>query len=112
LYPNLPSALRPVAHGPEVPTRIPQPTEILEDASTNSSDSGGDDAEFHCHTESQIPQLFTKSERCNKRFSITPGKSGTLRLQIERKEFVGSLNIYVLVKKLGAGVYELLFTGW
>jgi hypothetical protein len=33
LYPNLPSALRPVVHGPEVP--VPQPTEILEDASTN-----------------------------------------------------------------------------
>jgi hypothetical protein len=59
LYLNLPSALCPVVHGPEVP--VPQPTEILEDASTNSSDSGGDD-EFQCHTESQIPQLFTQSE--------------------------------------------------
>jgi hypothetical protein len=59
LYPNLPSALRPVGHGPEVP--VPQPTEILEDASTNSSDSGGDE-EFQCHTESQSPQLFTQSE--------------------------------------------------
>jgi hypothetical protein len=58
LYPNLPSALRPV-HGPEVP--VPQPTEILEDASTGSSDSGGVDEEFQCHTESQIPQLFTQS---------------------------------------------------
>jgi hypothetical protein len=35
--PKIPSALRPVAHGPEVP--VHQPTEILEDASTNSSDS-------------------------------------------------------------------------
>jgi hypothetical protein len=60
LYPNLPSALHPVVHGPEVP--VPQPTEILEDASTNSSDSGGDDEEFQCHTEIQSPQLFTKSE--------------------------------------------------
>jgi hypothetical protein len=39
LYPNFPSALRPVVHGPEVP--VPQPIEILEDASTNSYDSGG-----------------------------------------------------------------------
>jgi hypothetical protein len=31
LYPNPPSALRPVVHGPEVP--VPQPTELLEDAS-------------------------------------------------------------------------------
>jgi hypothetical protein len=60
LYPNFPSALRPVVHGPEVP--VPQPTEILEDASTNSSDSGGDIEEFQCHTESQNPQLFTQSE--------------------------------------------------
>jgi hypothetical protein len=37
LYPNLPSALRPVVHGPEVP--VPEPTEIL-GVSTNSSDSG------------------------------------------------------------------------
>jgi hypothetical protein len=50
LYLNLPSALRPVIHGPEVP--VPQPTKILEDASTNSSDSSGDDDEFQCHTES------------------------------------------------------------
>jgi hypothetical protein len=48
-YRNIPSALRPIVHGPEVP--VPQPTEILEDASTNSSDSGVDDAEFQCHTE-------------------------------------------------------------
>jgi hypothetical protein len=54
------SALRPVVHGPEVP--VPQPTEILEDASTDNSDSGGDDEEFQCHTESQSPQLFTQSE--------------------------------------------------
>jgi hypothetical protein len=57
LYPNLPSALRPVVHGPEVPV-----TRTSEDVSTNSSDSGGDDEEFQCHTESQIPQLFTQSE--------------------------------------------------
>jgi hypothetical protein len=44
LYLNLPSASRPVVHGPEVP--VPQPTEILEEASINSSDSGGDDKEF------------------------------------------------------------------
>jgi hypothetical protein len=60
MYPNLPSALRPFVHGPKVP--VPQPTEILEDASTNSSDSGEEDEEFQCHTESQSPQLFTQSE--------------------------------------------------
>jgi hypothetical protein len=60
LYPNLPSALRPVVHGPEVP--VPQPTEILGDASTSSSDSGGDDEELQCHRESQSPQMFTQSE--------------------------------------------------
>jgi hypothetical protein len=60
LYLNLPSALRPVVHGPEVP--VPQPTEIFKDGSTNSSDSGGGDEELQCHTESQSPQLFTQSE--------------------------------------------------
>jgi hypothetical protein len=60
LCPNFPSALRPVVHSPEVP--VPQPTEILKDAFTNSSDSGGDYEEFQCHTESQSPQLFTQSE--------------------------------------------------
>jgi hypothetical protein len=41
LYSNLPSALRPAVYDPEVP--VPQPTEILEDGFTNSSDSGGDE---------------------------------------------------------------------
>jgi hypothetical protein len=31
-------------------------------ASTDNSDSGGDDDEFQCQTESQNPQLFTQSE--------------------------------------------------
>jgi hypothetical protein len=57
LYLNLPAALHPLVHGPEV--SVAQPTEILEDASNNSSDSGGDDEEFQF---SQIPQLFTQSE--------------------------------------------------
>jgi hypothetical protein len=60
LYPNLPSALHPVVHGPELP--VFQTTEILEDDSTNSSDSGGDDEELQCHTDRQSPQLFTQSE--------------------------------------------------
>jgi hypothetical protein len=51
LYPNLPLVLRPVVRGPEVP--VTQSTEILEDASTNSCDSSGDDEEFQCHTERQ-----------------------------------------------------------
>jgi hypothetical protein len=59
-YRNISSALHPVVHGSEVP--VPQPTEILEGASTNSSDSGGDDEEFQCHSKSQSPQLLTQSE--------------------------------------------------
>jgi hypothetical protein len=60
LYSNFPSALRQVVRGPELP--VPQPIEILEYASTNSSDSGGDDKEFQFHTESQSPHLFTQSK--------------------------------------------------
>jgi hypothetical protein len=51
---NLPSASRPVIHGPEVPLPLPQPTEILKDASTISCDSGG---------VIQSPQLFTQSQQ-------------------------------------------------
>jgi hypothetical protein len=60
LYPNLSSALRPLLQGPDIP--VPQPTEILEYASNNSSDSGGDNKEFQCDIESQSAQLFTPSE--------------------------------------------------
>jgi hypothetical protein len=57
LYPNLPLALRPVVHGSQAP--VPQPTEILEDTSTDSNGSVVDDEEFQWHTKSQIPQLLT-----------------------------------------------------
>jgi hypothetical protein len=60
LYPNILSGLRPVVHGPELP--VAQSTEILEDAFSNSFDSGCDDEEFQSHTESLSPQLLTKSE--------------------------------------------------
>jgi hypothetical protein len=79
LYPNFPSALRPIVHGPEVP--VPQPTET-EDASSNSSDSGGDDEEFQCHTESQRPQLFTQSELNDLRRDVGLSKG--------KAEFLGS----------------------
>jgi hypothetical protein len=59
-YPNISSALRPVVNDPVVP--LPQPTETLEDASTNSSDSGRYDKEFQWDTESQSPQLYTYSK--------------------------------------------------
>jgi hypothetical protein len=39
-------------------------------------------------------------------------KSWTLRLQTERKEFVGSRNNCIVLQKQGTGVYKLLFTGW
>jgi hypothetical protein len=78
LYPNIPSALRPIVNGPEIP--VPQPTEILEDASTNSLDSGGDDEEFQCHTESQNPQLFTQSELNNVRRNLGLPKEKAERL--------------------------------
>jgi hypothetical protein len=76
LYPNYSSALHPFVHGPEVP--VPQPTEILEDAPTNSSDSGGDDEEFQC----QSPQLFTQSE--------PKDVIRDLGLPKEKAEFLGS----------------------
>jgi hypothetical protein len=96
LYPNPTSALHPVVHCPEVP--VPQPTEILEVASTNGSDSGGDDEKSQCHTESQSPQLFSPSELNNViDLGLPKVKLNSFKLQIERKESVGSWNIYLLI---------------
>lgn len=58
-YPNLPSALRPVPHSPEIP--VPLPPETLEDL-PDSHDSTSGDQEFECDTGSQAPKLFTQFE--------------------------------------------------
>jgi hypothetical protein len=38
---------------------------MLEETSSNSSDLGGDDEKFQCHTESQSPQMFSQPELNN-----------------------------------------------
>jgi hypothetical protein len=88
LYPNFPSASRPVVHGPQVP--VPQPTEILEDASTNSSVSGGDDEEFQCHTES--PQLFIQSELNDviRDLGLPKGKAEILGSRLREKNLLAA----------------------
>jgi hypothetical protein len=90
LYPNLPSALCPVFHGPELP--VPQPAEILEDSSTNSSDSGRDEEEFLCHTESQIPQLFTQSETKDvmRDLGLPTGKAELLGSRLKEKNLLAA----------------------
>jgi hypothetical protein len=60
---NNPSALHSFIHGPELP--VPKPTDILEGATSNTSDLDGDVEEFQCYTESQITQLFSQSELKN-----------------------------------------------
>jgi hypothetical protein len=92
LYPNLPSALRPAVYGPEVP--VPQPTEILENASTNSSDSGGDEKELQCDTESHSSQLFTHSEL-----------NDVIRLPKEKADLSGSRLKERILLALGTFMY-------
>lgn len=62
VYPNLPSALRPVAHGPDVP--VPSPPGNLEDihlSSESESSNSNDDVDFNSG-KSEEPQLFNQCE--------------------------------------------------
>ncbi|GBM67301.1 hypothetical protein AVEN_37081-1 [Araneus ventricosus] len=60
VYPNIPSAMRPVHHGPGIP--LPKPPEKLKDISSDSEeeDDGSDD-DFNA-AGSNDPQLFSQSE--------------------------------------------------
>jgi hypothetical protein len=58
-YRNLPSAIRPVPHGPRIP--VPVPPEILEDTPADSDKEGTDsDQDFQCDPCSTEPQRFFK----------------------------------------------------
>jgi hypothetical protein len=58
-YPNLPSAIRPVPHGPGIP--VPVPPDILEDTPVDSDkDDADSDQDFQCDPSSTEPQLFLK----------------------------------------------------
>jgi hypothetical protein len=60
-YPNLPSAIRPVPHGPGIP--VPVPPEILEDTPVDSDKEATDsDQDFQCDPCSTEHQLFSQSE--------------------------------------------------
>jgi hypothetical protein len=73
LYPNLSSGFS----WPRSSLPVLQPTEILEDASTNSYNSGGDDEKFQCNTE-----IFTQSE--------LKDVTRELGLSKEKAKFLGS----------------------
>ena len=61
IYPDLPSALRPVPHGPDVP--VPSPPDNFEDIHLSSDlDSSDHDADFSYDGESQEPLVFTQHE--------------------------------------------------
>jgi hypothetical protein len=56
-YPNLPSAVRPVPHGPGIP--MPVPPEISEDTPVDSDkENTGSDQGFQCDPCSTEPQIF------------------------------------------------------
>ena len=62
IYPNLPSAMRPVPHGPDVP--IPSPCMVLPESSTSTSDtsSAEDDLNLSPDLEDDNPHPLSQSE--------------------------------------------------
>jgi hypothetical protein len=65
---------------------------VLEDASTNSSDSGEDVEEFECHTESQSPQLFAQSELKDviRDLGLPKGKAELLGSRLKEKNLLAA----------------------
>jgi hypothetical protein len=60
-YPNLPSAILPVPHGPGKPVLVPP--DILEDTPVDSDKEDTDsDQDFQCDPCSTAPQCFSQSE--------------------------------------------------
>ncbi|KAG7160044.1 hypothetical protein Hamer_G017501, partial [Homarus americanus] len=63
VYPNIPSAMRPVPHGPEV--AVPIPTDVLQSVSSESDrDSSSDNVSdaYQAEDISDKPEVFTQSE--------------------------------------------------
>ncbi|KAJ8893913.1 hypothetical protein PR048_006514 [Dryococelus australis] len=64
-YPNIPSAIRPVGHGPDLP--VPKPPEVFDDVILDMSSDTQSDAdekaadEFEC-TDNLEPKLFIQTE--------------------------------------------------
>jgi hypothetical protein len=59
-YPNVPYAMRPVAHGPDIP--IPTPPETLDTSPPDSEYDVSDYDDVDFQPTSSEPQLFTQSE--------------------------------------------------
>jgi hypothetical protein len=57
VYPNLPSAMRPLPHGPDIP--MPQSPQTLETPKDSASKSEDSEDDFQFDTASDRPQLFT-----------------------------------------------------
>jgi hypothetical protein len=67
-YPNFPSAIRPVPHGPGIP--VPVPPEILENTPVDSDKEDTDsDQDFQCDPCRTEPELFAQSELVRKLLS-------------------------------------------
>ena len=62
-YPNLPSAIRPIFHQPDVPVSTPPPVLIDVEDSTTSSDMSSSEcqSEYECF-EGERPRLFSQEE--------------------------------------------------
>jgi hypothetical protein len=60
VYPNLPSAMHLLPHGPDIP--VPQPPQTLETPKDSASKSKDSDDDFQFDTASDGPQLFMQTE--------------------------------------------------
>jgi hypothetical protein len=60
VYPNLPSAMRPLPHGPDIP--MPQPPQTLETPKDSASESVDSNDDFHFNMASNRPQLFMQTK--------------------------------------------------
>lgn len=94
VYPNLPSAIRPVGHGPGLP--VPEPPQsiddVLQSSEPESDESGPDDDEFQCSPENLEPQLFTQAELNDlvRDLGLTKEKAELLGSRLKEKHLLAS----------------------
>lgn len=96
LYPNLPSAIRPICHGPDLP--VPKPPKnfdnvVLDVTSDSKSDSDDHaDVEFQCPSENLEPKLFNQTELNDlvRDLGLTKEKAEIIGLRLKEKNVLAS----------------------
>lgn len=99
-YPNLPSAIRPEGHGPDLPVLIPPENfdGVNIDEPTDAQSDSGSDEEFLCAVENEEPKLFTQTELNDlvRDLGLTKEKAELLGSRLKEKNLLaGGTNIYI-----------------